>query len=211
MLLSNQKKFIFIHIPKTAGSSITQALEPFADRREQSQFRRLLSHLPVPENLSKANLRVHAKAAWVRIKLRREVYDSYYKFAVVRNPYDYAVSYFYYLRQNPSSKRSAHARQWSFLEFLNYMAAKERVGGVTQSGWVTDRSGRQIVDELLRFESLDVEFPRLLKKLGITDATSLPHVNKSSRRDYREMYGEREREVADRLFQNDLKLFGYSF
>ena len=86
MLLSLEKKFIFIHIPKTAGSSITRALRPVDLNRSGRSGGALLSHLPVPEAPEKANLSQHDKAAWLRRKLPGPLYDSAYKFAVVRNP-----------------------------------------------------------------------------------------------------------------------------
>ena len=72
MLLSIEKRFIFVHIPKTAGQSITQALGPYAVRPQKTQWRRLLSHLPVPENPERAWLRTHDTARWIRRKLPAE-------------------------------------------------------------------------------------------------------------------------------------------
>lgn len=211
MLLSTQKNFIFVHIPKTAGQSITRALKPYAVEPKKTQFRRLLSHLPVPEHPERAWLRVHDKATWIRRKLPREQFDAFHKFAVVRNPYDYAVSYYLYLRRNTTSRRHKDAQNWSFLDFLNYMEAKNRVSGITQASWTTDASGTLLVDQLLRFEQLHEEFPQLLKRLGIDDPVTLPHVNKTERGGYQEMYGDRERAIADRLFRRDLEAHGYEF
>jgi hypothetical protein len=209
MLLSTEKKFIFIHIPKTAGQSITHALAPFSVKPETTQYRRLLSRLPVPEHPTRAWLRVHDKAAWIRRKLPREIFDGYHKFAVVRNPYDYAVSYFAYLQTNKGSRRNRDAQKWTFLDFLTYLEGKTRFIGIAQSSWITEPGGKIIVDELLRFETLAADFAALTERLAI-DVT-LPHVNRSNRGAYREMYGPKERAIADRLFARDLALLGYEF
>jgi hypothetical protein len=208
MLLSVEKKFIFIHIPKTAGSSLKRALAPYALNPQRSQYRRLLSHLPVPESPERAWLRQHDKAAWIRLKLPRSVFESYHKFAVVRNPYDYAVSYYAYVRGNDRSRANRHA-QGTFLEFLNYLRRKDAISGITQSSWIVDAKGSLIIDQILRFETLDVDFAELSARLGLE--ASLPHVNRSERGDYRAMYGEEERDLADRLFARDLELLGYNF
>jgi hypothetical protein len=209
MILSTEKEFIFIHIPKTAGQSITRALAPYADKPGNSPFRRLLSHLPVPEHPERAWLRAHDKASWLRLKLPRRIFDGYHKFAVVRNPYDYAVSYYHFLHGSRESRRHRDSLAWSFADFLGYLATKNRISGIAQSSWVTDRRGMLIVNELLRFETLEADFARLCARLGIT--AELPHLNRSDRGSYRDMYGPQEREIADRLFARDLALFGYEF
>ena len=150
-------------------------------------------------------------AAWIRRKLPANIFDGFHKFAVVRNPYDYAVSYYLYLRRNPTSRRHADAQTWSFLDFLNYMAAKDRRKGITQTAWTSDAQGRLLLDELLRFENLAEEFPNLLARLGIEADVALPHINRTERGDYREMYGPAERALADRIFRRDLDLHGYEF
>jgi len=209
MLLSIEKKFIFIHIPKTAGSSMTEALSPYALNPAKSQYRRLLSHLPVPENPERAFFRIHDKAWWIRLKLPRAMFDSFHKFAVVRNPYDYAVSYYAFQRGNPGSRRFNEAQNTSFLEFLTYMAKKDRLSGISQTSWITDLRGRVIIDEVLRFETIESDFAALAARLGLE--VRLPHVNKSDRGDYRDMYGPAEREIAGRIFARDLELLGYDF
>ena len=112
MLLSTEKNFIFIHIPKTAGSSITRALRPWCARRRRTQWRRLLSHLPVKEAPQRATFQQHDKARWVRRKLPAELYENAHKFCVVRNPFDLAVSNFHHLRRQTSRRRHKAALGW---------------------------------------------------------------------------------------------------
>ena len=211
MLLSTEKRFIFIHIPKSAGSSITYALTPYSLSPEKSQFRRLLSHLPVSENPEKAWLRAHDKASWLRLKLPPEIYNSYCKFAVVRNPFDYAVSYYFSVRKNPKSNRHASANRQSFSEFLRSIGRKNNFTGITQSSWVTDRSGQIIIDRVLRFEHFDNDVAELFADLGIDRATAIPYVNTTKHEPYRYYYSDADRKFAERLFARDLELFGYSF
>jgi hypothetical protein len=211
MILSLEKRFIFIHIPKTAGAMVTSLLEPYAIRPPQNQFRRLLSHLPVPENPERAWLRVHDRASWLKRKLPSEIFDTFFKFSVVRNPFDYAVSYYAFLRMNRASRRHQFARDHSFGEFLAYLDRKNLVGGITQSSYLTDGDGNCLVDALLRFEELGAELPPLLERLGIPVPAELPRINVSSRRPYREYYSAADRVRAERIFRDDLDRFGYAF
>lgn len=209
MLVSLEKKFIFIHIPKTAGTSLRELLEPYCVQPERSQLRRLFSHLPVPEAPEKAWLRLHDTAWWAKLKLPRDVFRNSLKFAVVRNPYDYAVSYFEYQRTFQSSSRYEKAAGEDFAGFLRRMARKNRLKGIRQSNWVCDLRGRVIVDELLHMERLDAELPKLLDLLGIPFDGKLARKNVTKRSPLATYYSDEAKELALALFARDFDLFGY--
>jgi hypothetical protein len=63
MLVSRKFGFLFVHIPKTAGISITRALEPLCEPRTESLLRRLSRHLPIREDVAKVCLPRHATAS----------------------------------------------------------------------------------------------------------------------------------------------------
>ncbi len=205
MLLSIDRRFIFIHVPRTAGSSITRALEVHALHVPRTPLRRLLSHLPVPEDPRKAYLRIHDTAAWLRLKLPREVFQGYHKFAVVRNPFDNALSHYLFLKGNPAQARH---REVSRLTFAQYLEGKGRRNAMAQANWLTDRAGRLLVDEILRFESLDRDYAALARRLGIDP--DLPHINASRPAALDGHFGPRETALVRDLFDRDFDLFGYS-
>ena len=210
MLLSTEKRFIFVHVPKTAGTSVTTMLAPYCVRPERTDFRRLLSRLPVPEDPHKAFLRKHDKAWWLKLKLPSEMFDNYLKFAVVRNPFDYAVSYYFYTRRNVTHSRHKMAMRSSFSEYLRAMGRKNRLTAVTQHSWLTDFSGRSVlVDRILRFETLHADLSALCGELGIP--MNMPHANSSSHAHYSTYFSAQDRAFAERLFARDLEMFGYSF
>jgi hypothetical protein len=126
MLLSLEKNFIFIHIPKTAGTSITRVLRPWCLTPKPTPWRRSLSRLPVLEAPEKVNFKQHDKAAWLRRKLPTQFYDSAYKFAVVRNPFELVVSNYQHLRRKTSRRRHRQAQRWDFKAFLRYLERKNR-------------------------------------------------------------------------------------
>lgn len=211
MLLSMEKRFIFIHIPKSAGSSISHALTPYSLKPRQTPYRRLLSHLPVPEDPEKAWLRGHDKAWWLKLKLPAEIFDGFLKFAVVRNPFDYAVSYYHSVRMNPRSSRHAAANAQEFGAFLRDFARKDRLNGITQTAWITDRAGKRIIiDRVLRYESLDADMAALMRDLGV-EAQPIPRLNASRHEPYRTYYSDADRALAERLFARDLEMLGYAF
>ena len=59
MILSQSHKFLFVHVPKTAGTALTAALSPFGVTGTRHLWRRLLRRLPVTESPDHAYLRKH--------------------------------------------------------------------------------------------------------------------------------------------------------
>ena len=84
-MISYDKKFIFIHINKTAGSSIEQALNSYGEKRI------------VPKN--NTDFKMSKQSQHFNYKEYREFlgadYDDYFKFTVIRNPFDRIVSYYF--------------------------------------------------------------------------------------------------------------------
>ncbi len=210
MLISHRHKFIFIHVPKNAGLSISAALEPYADNAPMTQVRRFLSLIPVPENPQKAFFRVHVTAAQLKVKLPPRMFDGYLKFAVVRNPYDRLVSYYSYLTQNAAHHRHDQVRDLTFSQYLNYDAGRMQRGrSDTQLSFVADGRGKLLVDRVLRFETLAADFAALCKTLGV-EAGPLPVENASKRPRKASPYDEKGvRERVAQLYGADFEAFGY--
>ena len=69
MLVSKSKNFLFIHIPKTAGTSINEILSNHAIPKNKNLIRKISSYFPVRENINKAYFRAHPKAVSVSKKI----------------------------------------------------------------------------------------------------------------------------------------------
>ncbi|MBA6412293.1 sulfotransferase family 2 domain-containing protein [Parahaliea sp. F7430] len=159
---SNSKRFIFIHIPKAAGTSIRYALgEPEAGRK----------HLPW----------------WVYKTANPNKYNKYYKFSFIRNPVDRLVSGYTYLR-NGGNKQADDMLVANYLRkyknFESFVEQEILSGFMTnhhifrpQSWYLCDWSGDIKVDFLGSYENIDEDFKFVADKLGIKSV--LPHVNKS--------------------------------
>jgi len=210
MLVSHQHRFLFIHVPKTAGTSIEHALQPLSDTPDQRRASRTLSRLGVPvawRPIRWRNGRKHTTALEMRHLFTRRVFDKYFKFAFVRNPWDYMVSYYHFLSTNPEHHRFAEIRKLeSFSDYLKY---EMRRGEVSQSRILCDEAGNLLVDYIGRFETLEEDFLRICSLLGIS--ARLEHLNRSEHGDYRSYYDDETARWVAEYCAEDILRFGYEF
>jgi hypothetical protein len=207
MLLSHSHRFIFIHVYKTGGISVRAALEPYADLSWWPLGQRIRLRLRLPVCRQPPALGWHARAWDVRAALPAFVYDSYFKFAFVRNPWDWQVSLYHYVLQHPEHDHHARVSRMEGLEeFLLWRARHDRQ---LQKDFLTDADGRLLVDFLGRFENLEADFAAICHRTGVR--AKLRHLNGSQHKDYRSYYTPRTRRLVEEHWSEDIDLFKYRF
>ena len=209
LLISNSHRFIFVHIPKTAGMSVRHALTPYCNGAQRKGLRRLVANLPIQEDPEKVAFPLHVTARWARRKLPSPVFDGYLKFAITRNPYDRAMSYVEFLRQTPRLRRHAQYCKASFLEALDMLGQRRRKE--TQADMVVGHDGQLLIDRVLRLETLDADFAALRDELGLPASVTLPWHNATDHGRYLDYYEHdaAAREKVAELFADDFRVFGY--
>ena len=93
MIISHKKKFIFVHIYKTAGSSVRRRLERFDAAYNLFHWGKS-KFTPNPVLIAPLGLK-HSDAKTIRKAVGAETYDSYFSFCFVRNPWDWQVSLYH--------------------------------------------------------------------------------------------------------------------
>ncbi|WP_263079367.1 sulfotransferase family protein [Endozoicomonas sp. Mp262] len=184
---------IFVHIPKTAGTSLQKTLFNFTHT---------------------GHLRWDEYEAYDKKK-----FSKYYKFAFVRNPWDRVVSAYEYLKsggRNESDKAWSEknlAKYTSFESFINSWLTEENIltwnHFVPQSNFIFDTNDNLKVDFLGRFETLNCDFKILSEKLG--GYRSLENINKSKRKAYKDYYSKTTKDKIAKLYGRDVELLGYKF
>jgi len=210
MLISDKHKFVFIHNPKAAGISIWETLRPFGNLMCRHRFRqfnyytnKLFGNVPFL-----CNYPMHISAQELRREIGPEKWDRYHTFGVVRNPYDRAASFFFYLLERPGNDKYDLFR--SLGSFRNYILhLREQNFQETQKYYFTDESGRMLVNTLLRFENLKDEWRNMMRTLELPDL-DLPFVNtRRERKPFIEYLDNEILEVMNDIFHDDFELFGY--
>lgn len=226
MLISFRHEFIFIHNYKVAGTSVKAALSKYGlinpllnntiwNRTiDQSQlrvlytnkyFRRLIRGI-TPD--SSRNFRSHLHASEIEQYLPTQVFDKFYKFGFVRNPWDWQVSLYHYMSQISDHHQGEIAKRFSsFEEYLDWRVVKDKR---TQKDFFYDSENNLKADYVGKFENLATDFDFICKEIGI-DA-ELGHKNSSKRsNDYRKYYSTETKNLIADHFEDDIKLFGYDF
>ena len=211
MLISHRHRFAFIHVPKTAGSSVAFALWPHADHVDHYWMTRSLALVGIHVNhyapYRMKKFRTHTPAAVLQRQLPAEVFADLFKFAFVRNPWDLLVSSYHYLREKVGHHRGPVASRLQ--SFAAYAAYEIRRGKMSQSAMLTGHDGRLLVDFVGRFESLADDFAYACRRIGVE--MDLPRANSSRHADYRSYYDDRLAAEVGRFFAADVERFGYAF
>lgn len=207
MLLSHEHHFIFVHIAKTAGSSVQQALEPFADRMPTGRWSRILSKAGVVTDPQHTYWPKHADYRYVRKRLGADAYDGMFSFAFVRNPWELLVSYYHFIqRESEHHRHRKIARLGSFEDYVDYEIHRNKA---FQTPSIYDEQDQLQVNFVGRFETLATDFGKICRTIGIE--AGLPHVNASRHADYRELYTPAIRNKVARHWRRDIELLNYSF
>jgi hypothetical protein len=207
MIISHKHRFIFFAIPKTGTHSVRQALRAHLGPDDLEQVALLENkRFPFPELADIGH--GHISAQEIRPVLGDEIYDSYFKFAFVRNPFDRFVSYCAFIsRETGHFANNAQA-------FMTHIVAERRplqhILYRPQSEFVTDATKSLAVDFIGRNESMQESYDAICERVGIP-STALGRVNSSTRRSYRDYYTPRLIELVQAQYQDDLNLFEYEF
>ncbi|MCJ7628930.1 MAG: sulfotransferase family protein [Longimicrobiales bacterium] len=217
MFLSPRHKILFVHIAKTGGTSVRSALQRLHWTDPYAIPIHLVNGLTrILKYKTGAKFPRHAKAIAAFECIGEPFWSQLFKFTFVRNPWDLQVSNWHYLGRHPKAPLSGLR---DFEEFLRYMFREDRpwdyhidTHRIIQSHYVTDHSGKVILDFIGRFERLHEDFEEVCR-LGRTPQVSLPHKRRSvgRKKDYRSYYDDVTAGLIAEHYAQDIDLFGYSF
>ena len=176
-MIIEEHKTIFIHIPKNAGTAIETLFG-------NSSFR-----IQPPK---------HANIHEIK-KTFPEIYDSYSKFTIIRNPYDKMVSWYFYLKRQLGEQHNViEFNEW-IKDPSKFWHANDPISYLKpQYEWVDDT----VV--LIKYENLDKEFNQFFGK-----EINLPVVNKSKHDHYLTYYNKESLDIIYDRYKKDFKKYNY--
>jgi len=140
--------------------------------------------------------------AW-RIKryLGDDIWNSYYKFAFERNPWDRQVSWYFY-------KTRSDRKVTSFGDFF-----RNRRKSYVENFDLYSIENEIAVDFVGRYENLTEDFEKAMVAIGLGGKFELPvtNVSKTRRPDYQSYYDDGTRAIVDEWYRREIDQFGYAF
>ena len=201
MIISHKYKFIFIKTAKTASTSIEVFLSPLC--AVDDVLTPVYPHVPPhrARNYQDLELKNHASAREIRKKIDPEIWNSYYKFCVERNPWDKVLSHYHMLRYRAEGALTLDSYFDNGALPRNY-------------GKYTDKDGSVMVNEIIKYENLNAGLAETFRRLGVPYNGSLGVRAKSEyrvdRRPYVDVFTRDQLAHISRLFANEIEMHKYS-
>lgn len=180
-MISHRHRCIFVHQRKCAGTSIIRAFGLTPDDADW-----------------------HVANDGVLDADYAALPADYFRFSVVRNPWDRFVSGWKYC--DSTRNRPLH----DVLDRLPTDGHDYRHVTRPQSAILFDATGRCAVSFVMRFESLQADFERICARLGLPPIL-LKKTNVGQRHHYRDYFDTDTRQRLARHFAEDIERFGYTF
>lgn len=185
-----QTKTLFIHIPKTAGISMINAIYGNVNGGGHRSFN--FYKYIYGENIS-----------------------NFFTFSFVRNPYQRLYSAYNYLKQggiNSHDKRAFETHLFQFKNFkdfvlngLNEKLIQEIIHFTPQTNFICDSSDNILIDFVGKFENISKDIKHIENRMNLS--LSLPHLNKSKANN--DICDDKVRSKIFNIYKRDFKIFNY--
>lgn len=213
-LIDNGRKFIFIHVRKTGGTSIVNCL------KNQKKFKVGEFKNDESYGISLA----HHTSNQIEKKYPKE-WEKYFTFAFVRNPWDRLVSRYFWSKDTQKvllpkecstfkkfvervyNKKPIYIPQYNNRNLGLYKGVGELV---PQYDILYKNIQGSKLDYIGKYENLQEDFNEICKKLNISEKV-LPHDNKTKHTPYWEYYDEESKSMVEERYKLDINNFGYEF
>lgn len=189
-MYNRKRKALFIHMVKTAGTSIDEVLADNYGFPLGRPWKRIHFHL----------------SQWIRKEGEDKILNNTFKFSVIRNPWDRLLSqYFYFLGEDDVEKFRKWVESKPYTRTRPNYPYKSMVHGLGFGG------AKNCMDFLIRFENLQEDFNQACDKMGFSFHTELPHKKKTKHRHYTDYYDDETRQIVAEIYKDDIETFGYEF
>ena len=193
--------FWFVDIPRTSSTAIRLAF--------YQRHGKLFGKPSNSQGIGRGLIPPHVPAVELRDQLDADIWDGLYKFTIIRNPFERVLSLYLFLQSNG---------KLSQLPFTDYV--KKLVGHeydyhghyMSNSGYICDKDGNLLVDDVFRFEDRAQVMPLIAKKTSCPElASGGEKTYQTQHGHYSQYYDASTRKRVEDFFQEDFERFSFHF
>lgn len=200
MIISHEKKFIYIAVPKTGTKSIHRFFRKYNSIKRKSS----------PDSM----YFVHGGLD-LAIRTTKHLGmnpDDYFSFSCVRNPWDRCVSEYFFIKKRFKQRRKVreyyNLKLPSFREWLMVYHGRSFFANHDKCQW--DLIQPDQISYIVRFEDFQKGMDVVCDKIGVSKK-KLPRKNQGNHVYYTTYYDEETREIVAQKYAKDIEYFGYKF
>jgi len=207
MIISHKYKFIFFAIPKTGTHSIRFALRPFLAPEDEEHVS-LFHQSKLNTNAFKSRGDGHMTVMEIKPHLSEEIWNSYFKFTFVRNPWDRFISTIVFKNHNLKK----------FPELISAFGEKMLDQGINpqslfykaQADYVLDENNKIAVDFIGKTENMQADFNTICDRIGINHIV-VDQKNTGKHDVYTQYYNAELKAKLALAYDKDIRMFDYKF
>ena len=212
-VISHDKKYVFAAVFKTGSSSIANMLLHAHDENTYIKHHLAKNNINYSRSIyildeyCSVKFIAHSKSTTIKKILFCEdtglLWDEYFKFGFVRNPWDRELSKYFF-----NNGKLSPPENISFKDFLNSHLLKDgqmRASNLPQCEYLTD------VNYIARFENYDEEVKYIFNKIDIPLPNKLQHRKKTEHKPYWEYYDDVDIMKVEEWYKKDIEMYNYEF
>ncbi len=216
MLISHRYKFIYLKTTKTAGTSVEVALEPYAlpinfKRDKENKNDAVVTEYGIVGARGKCGNQHqwfhHMGARKVKAQIGDDIWNSYYKFCNIRNPWDKTVSAFHFHHSEIKNEK----KEIIFRTFKDWLEQGENLMHDRAIYFINNAP---VADDVIRYETLASDLHRICNRFGVP-TVEIPTLKSKERGaekiDFREYYNEKSKKLIEKLYNIEIHHYGWSF
>jgi hypothetical protein len=203
MVVCHRRKIIFVHIPKTGGTSVEEMLTDYG--MFTLEFHGVLGGRALH----------HFTAIELMSALGKNMFNNYYKFAFVRNPYEKMVSEYYWCRIPGVGFRNKQ----SFNDFIKYVENivknKKFYTNIYHDHFIPQyyfifNNKQLLVNDVYKFEDIKIALPLIKEKLKIRGPILHTNKNRFKSNADKLVLTDEQKEKIYNLYKIDFDVFNYN-
>lgn len=223
-IINNSYKFIFVHVPKAAGTSVTNALSGLTNycdleiggthfgERVQGAYR------------DRFGLGKHSTASEIKAVVGAVTWARYFTFSFVRNPFTRCLSTYHFLRKWEGGNPELRQRIQTFETFDDYVLSNiwEESNGPDQifrpqTFWLRRQTdmGKTLVDYVGKLENLELDLKGMLQLIEVPkksiEKLTIQHLNRSQEKSGAVSVNPEVLAKIRLKYVSDFEAFGYAF